>query len=485
MRKQKMLINGEWVDSSSGEYIEVVNPVTEEVFAEVSCASSQDVGKAAQAAQTAFSLWAKLSPAERANYLYKVSEVILKKSGQIARTLTTEQGKPLKEAEGEAKGSAGVIRYFAEEVQRVYGDVIPNKEAFIKSLVIRQPIGVVAAITPWNYPVQLLAWKVGAALAAGCTVVAKPSSETPLSPLEFLGCFGDAKVPAGVVNGVVGPGRVVGEALIKDPAVKKVAFTGSTETGKRVMKKCSESLKLKKVSLELGGQSPLIICADADFDKAIKGAVRRSFRNCGQVCNAVNRIYVDQEIYDQFIEKFVEATGKLVIDNGLENPSADLGPMVSQEALDKVLEHIDDAVKKGAHIMYGGEKPEGEKYKKGFFFKPTILVDVNHNMLIMQEETFGPAVGVMPFKNLSEAISLANDTRYGLAGYLYTNNVHIIRRVCEELDCGSIGVNSVNVATTNVPYGGWKESGLGRELGREGLEEYMQIKHIKLEFFET
>lgn len=300
MRKQKMLINGEWVDSSSSECLEVRNPATEEVFAEVSRASSQDVGKAAQAAQTAFSLWAKLSPAERANYLYKVSEVILKKSGQIARTLTTEQGKPLKEAEDEVKGSAGVIRYFAEEIQRIYGDVIPAKEAYIKSLVIRQPIGVVAAITPWNYPVQLLAWKVGAALAAGCTVLAKPSSETPLSPLEFLGCFGDAKVPAGVVNGVV-----------------------------------------------------------------------------------------------------------------------------------------------------------------------------------------GPAVGVMPFKNLSEAIRLANDTRYGLAGYLYTNNVHIIRRVCEELDCGSIGVNNVNVATTNVPYGGWKESGLGRELGREGLEEYMQIKHIKLEFFET
>jgi len=479
-----MLINGEWVDSFSGEYLEVANPATEEIFAEVSCASSEDVKKAVEAAQTAFSLWAKLSPAERANYLYKAGEIILQKSGQIARTLTTEQGKPLKEAEGEVKGSASVIRYFAEEVQRIYGDVIPNKEACIKSLVIRQPIGgVVAAITPWNYPVQLLAWKVGAALAAGCTIVAKPSSETPLSPLEFLGCFKDAEVPAGVVNGVVGSGKVVGEALIKDPGVKKVAFTGSTEAGKRVMSVCSEGLK--KVSLELGGQSPLIICADADFDKAIKGAVRRSFRNMGQVCNAVNRIYVDQEIYDQFIEKFVEATSKLVIDNGLENPSADLGPMVSQEALDKVLEHIDDAVKKGARVVCGGERPEGEKYKKGFFFKPTILVDVNHDMLIMQEETFGPAVGVMPFKNLSEAIRLANDTRYGLAGYLYTNNVHIIRRVCEELDCGSIGINNVNVATTNVPYGGWKESGLGRELGREGLQEYMQIKHIRLEFFET
>ncbi|MFQ6067433.1 MAG: aldehyde dehydrogenase family protein [bacterium] len=483
MRKQKMLINGEWIDSSSGEYTEVRNPATEEVFAETARASSEDVETAAQAAQTAFFLWSKLSPAERANYLYRVSEVILQKSSQIARTLTTEQGKPLKEAEGEVKGSAGVIRYFAEEVQRVYGDVIPTKKASIRSLVIRQPIGVVAAITPWNYPVQLLAWKVGAALAAGCTVVAKPSSETPLSPLEFLGCFMDAKIPAGVVNGVVGPGTIVGEALIKNPVVKKVSFTGSTEVGKRVMSSCSEGLK--KVSLELGGQSPLIICGDADFDKAIKGAVRRSFRNMGQVCNAVNRIYVDQQIYDQFVDKFVEATGKLVIDNGLDNPSADLGPMVSQDALDKVLEHINDAVKKGARMVYGGEKPEGEKYEKGFFFKPTILVDVNHDMLIMQEETFGPAVGVMPFKDLSEAIRLANDTRYGLAGYLYTNNVHIIHRICEELDCGSIGVNNVNVATTNVPYGGWKESGLGRELGREGLEEYMQIKHIKLEFSEA
>lgn len=478
-----MLINGRWVDSGSDEYIEVINPATEEVFAEVSPASLEEIKEAVRAAQAAFLSWSKLSPAERANYLYRASEIILQKSDQMARTLTSEQGKPLKEAEGEVKGSAGVIRYFAEEAQRVYGDFIPDREANIRNLVVRQPIGVVAAITPWNYPVQLLAWKVGAALAAGCTIVAKPSSETPLSPLEFLGCFTDAGIPPGVVNGIIGPGKTVGEALIKDPRVKKVAFTGSTEAGKRVMSVCSEGLK--KVSLELGGQSPLIICADADLEKAVKGAVRRSFRNMGQVCNAVNRIYVDQQIYKRFIEKFVEITGKLVIDNGLENPSADLGPMVSQEALDKVLEHIDDAVKKGARILYGGEKPEGERYKRGFFFKPTILVDVNHRMLIMQEETFGPAVGVMPFKNLSEAIKLANDTRYGLAGYLYTNNVHIICRVCEELDCGSIGVNNVNVATTNVPYGGWKESGIGRELGREGLEEYMQIKHIKLEFFKA
>jgi len=482
MNKQLMLINGKWVDSSNGDYIKVINPATGESFAEASCASLKDVKEAVRAAQMVFPLWSKLSPAERAHYLYKVSEVILQKSGEIARTLTSEQGKPLKEAEGEVKGSAGVIRYFGEEIQRIYGDIIPNKEAYIKSLVVRQPIGVVAAITPWNYPVQLLAWKVGAALAAGCTIVAKPSSETPLSPLEFLGCFIDAGIPDGVVNGIVGPGSVVGEALITNPVVKKVAFTGSTESGKRVMKKCSEGLK--KVSLELGGQSPLIICADADLEKAVKGAVRRSFRNMGQVCNAVNRIYVDQEIYNHFIEKFVEETSKLIIDNGLENPSANLGPMVSQEALNKVIEHIEDAVKKGAHIVYGGKKPEGKEYERGFFFEPTILVNVNHDMLIMQEETFGPAVGVMPFKSLPEAINLANDTRYGLAAYLYTNNMHIIHKVCEELECGSIGVNNVNVSTTNVPYGGWKESGIGRELGREGLEEYMQIKHIKLEFFE-
>ena len=482
MEKKLMLINGRWKDSKAGDYLKVINPATEEVIAEVACASSEDVEEAVSAAENAFSSWSKLSPAERAEYLYKVSDVILEKSKDIARKLTSEQGKPLKEAEGEVKGSAGVIRYFAEEIQRIYGDIISLKQENIKSFVVLQPVGVVAAITPWNYPVQLLAWKVGAALAAGCTVVAKPSSETPLSPLEFLGCFLDAGLPAGVVNGIVGPGRVVGEALITHPAIRKVAFTGSTKAGKRVMERCSNGLK--KVSLELGGQSPLIICADADLEKAVKGAVRRSFRNMGQVCNSVNRIYVDRKIYDRFMERFVEETKKLVIDNGLENPSANLGPMVSKEALDKVLEHIEDAVKKGARIACGGKKPEGEKYKKGFFFEPTIIVDVNHDMLIMQEETFGPAVGVMPFETIDEAIKLANDTRYGLAAYLYTNNVHVIRKVCEELECGSVGVNNVDVATFNVPYGGWKESGIGRELGREGLKEYLHLKHIKLEFFE-
>jgi len=483
MREQQMLINGEWVTSKKSEWLKVINPATEEVFARVSVASLEDVEKACEAAQKAFFSWSKLSPAKRASYLYKTSNIVLQRSSDIARTLTTEQGKPLKEAEGEVKKSADVIRYFAEEVQRVYGDVIPADQAQIRSLVIRQPIGVVAAITPWNYPVQLLAWKVGAALAAGCTLIAKPSSQTPLSPFEFLGCFLDAGIPAGVVNGVVGSGGTVGEALIKHPVIRKVAFTGSTEAGKKVMSVCSDGLK--KVSLELGGQSPLIVFADADLDKAIKGAVKRSFRNMGQVCNDINRIYVAEEIFDKFLERFIEGTSKLVIDNGLENPSADLGPMVSKEALDKVLDHINDAVKKGARIAYGGGKPEGEKYKKGFFYKPTIVVDVNHTMLIMQEETFGPAVGVMPFKDISEAIRLANDTRYGLAAYLYSNDIHTIKKVCEELECGSVGVNNVDVATINVPYGGWKESGIGTELGREGLEGYMHIKHIKLEFFEA
>ncbi|MBC7188752.1 NAD-dependent succinate-semialdehyde dehydrogenase [Candidatus Aerophobetes bacterium] len=482
MKKERMLIGGRWVESEKGDYLEVINPATEEVFAQVSCACSDDVEEAVEEAEKAFFTWSKLSPAERAEYLNKASKLILERSGEIAKTLTSEQGKPLKEAEGEVKGSAEVIHYFAEEALRLYGDFIPNKEANIKSLVIRQPIGVVAAITPWNYPVQLLAWKVGAALAAGCTVVAKPSSQTPLSPLKFLGCFVDAGLPAGVVNGIVGAGKSVGDALIRHRKVKKVAFTGSTEAGKKVMNACSEGLK--KVSLELGGQSPMIVFADCNLEQAVKGAVRRSFRNMGQVCNAINRIYVERKIYDEFMEKFVKTTEKLVIDNGLENPSADLGPMVSREALDKVLEHIEDAVKKGARIVCGGKKPEGEKYKKGFFFKPTIIVDVNHEMLIMQEETFGPAVGVMAFEKVDEVIRLANDTRYGLAAYVYTNNIHLIRRVCEELECGSIGVNNVNVATTNVPYGGWKESGLGTELGREGLEEYTQIKHIKLEFFD-
>lgn len=483
MEIQGMIIGGKRVtESGTGKYINVVNPATEEVIAQVPAASEDQVDAAVQVAWKAFEKWSKLSPFERARFLHKAASIVEERAEEIGRILTAEEGKPLKEAVSEVKGSAEVLRYFAEAGKRVFGEIIPLDKANLQSIVIRQPIGVVAAITPWNYPVQLLAWKVAAALAAGCTVVAKPPSETPLSPLQFLACFLDAGLPEGVVNGVTGAGSVVGKSLILHPLVRKVSFTGSTEAGKKVMEYCASGVK--RVSLELGGQSPLIVCADADLEKAVKGGVRRSFRNMGQVCNSINRIYVEKSIYETFVEKFVAETKKLRIGNGLTNPDVDLGPMVSLEALEKVKEHIEDAVKKGAKVLCGGKKPEGEQYAKGYFFEPTVVVDVTHDMLIMKEETFGPAVGIMPFEDLKDAIAWSNATRYGLAAYVYTSSLEKARTICLGLECGNIGLNNVDVATIYAPYTGWKESGFGTDLGPEGILSYLEMKHIKVEFLE-
>jgi succinate-semialdehyde dehydrogenase/glutarate-semialdehyde dehydrogenase len=296
----------------------------------------------------------------------------------------------------------------------------------------------------------------------------------------FLECFVEAGLPEGVVNGITGSGSVIGKALVLHPLVKKVSFTGSTEAGKQVMSYCAEGVK--RVTLELGGQSPLIVFEDADFDEAVKGAVRRSFRNMGQVCNAINRIYVQRSIYDRFLEAFVEGTRKLRIGNGLTDPDVDLGPMVSLSTLEKVQEHIEDAIKKGARLLHGGKKPEGEAFKKGYFFEPTILADTTHEMLIMREETFGPAVGVMPFDSVDEVIDWANSTRYGLAAYVYTSNINTAHKVCLRLECGNIGLNNVDVATIYAPYTGWKESGFGTDLGPGGIESYLEIKHIKVTY---
>lgn len=481
MEIQGMIIGGQLMnESSDGKYIDVINPATEEVIGRVPAASDRQVDEAVQAAWRAFERWSRLSPFERARFLHKAAILVEERAEAIGRVLTAEEGKPLKEAVSEVRGSAEVLRYFAEAGKRVFGNIIPLDRPNLQSFVIQQPVGVVAAITPWNYPVQLLAWKVAAALAAGCTVVAKPTSETPLSPLKFLECFLDAGLPEGVVNGVTGAGSVVGKSLILHPLVRKVSFTGSTEAGKKVMEYCASGVK--RVSLELGGQSPLIVCADADLEKAVKGGVRRSFRNMGQVCNSINRIYVERSVYEDFVERFVAETRKLRIGDGLANPDVDLGPMVSLEALEKVKEHLEDALAKGARILWGGKKPDGEEYRRGYFFEPTVVVDVNHDMLIMREETFGPAVGIMPFDNLQQAIAWSNSTRYGLAAYVYTASLERARTICLGLECGNIGLNNVDVATIYAPYTGWKESGFGTDLGPEGILSYLEMKHIRAEF---
>lgn len=477
-----MLIDGGWVDSDSREYIDVINPATEEVFARVPRATAKEADRALTAAQRAFPAWSSLSPFARAEYLRRAGDILEARKEKLGRLMTQEQGKPLHEAVGEVEKAAEMLRYYAEEGQRVYGQIVANPDPNDQSLVIRQPVGVVAALSAWNYPIELTGWKAAAALAAGCTIVAKPPSLTPLSPLEYWRCLFDAGIPSGVINAVTGSGSEVGRHLVESPLSHKVAFTGSLEVGLAIQAQAKDTIK--KISLELGGQCPLIISKKCDLAQAVKGSVRRSFRNMGQICIAINRIYVEADIYEEFLVKFKADTLKLVIANGLQKPDADIGPMASAEGLQKTKLHIDDALSKGARLVCGGRRPAGDQFRKGYFFEPTILADTTHEMLIMTEETFGPVVGVMPFRNLDEAVQLANATPYGLAAYAFTNDLHEMNKLAKELQAGSVAVNNVDAGIMNVAYGGWKQSGIGREHGHEGLEEYLQLKHVRIRYRE-
>ncbi len=479
MIEEKMLINGKWVEGEAKDKLEVINPAKGEVFAKVPKSHSADVKKAISAAEEAFESWSKLSPFKRGEYLRKASEIVFERIDEIAKLMTQEEGKPLKEAAGEVRKGANILRYYAEEGERIYGKIIANEEENTESRVIYQPIGVAGAISPWNYPIELLAWKVGGALAAGCTVIAKLPSETPLSPLAFVKCLVDAGVPKGVVNAITGSGSELGPVLFDSKKVKKIAFTGSTETGREVLRGCVDTFK--KVSVELGGSLPMVVCKDCNLDMAVKGAVRRSFRNMGQICIAVNRIYVDEDIYEEFLQKFSEETSNLTIGDGLKE-DCNLGPMCTLKGLETAKKHIEDAVSKGARTAFGGKKPSGDKYNKGYFFQPTILRDVNHDMLVMQEETFGPVIGVMPFKGADEAIKLANDSPYGLAAIVFTESLSLAKKLSLEIDAGNVAINNVDAGVINAPYGGWKESGFGHEHGPEGLHEYLRIKHVRVHY---
>jgi len=477
----KMLIGGKWSEGSAGARIEVENPATEEVFETVPEASESDIAEALEAAGSAFNGWISLSCEKRAELLVRASSLVIEREKEIATAMTKEQGKPLQEARGEVKKGAEILRYYAEEGMRIYGRVIPGYDPTTTSYVIYEPVGVCAGISPWNYPIELVAWKVGAALAAGCTIVVKPPSQTPLSPLNFIRCLVDAGIPEGVINVIFGKGSKVGPHLIRHPLVKKVAFTGSTEVGREVMKLCA--VHMKKVSLELGGQCPLIVSNRCHFEEAVNGAVRRSFRNMGQICIAINRIYVHREIYESFVEAMVEKTSRLVISDGLKNPQADLGPMANRAGIEKTKAHIQDALKKGAKIAYGGGRPEGKDFEKGYFFKPTILVNVTHDMLLMSEETFGPVVGVVPYNTVEEVIEYANSTPYGLASYVYTDDLNEADEFAAKLESGNIAVNNPDAGVINAPYGGFKQSGMGYEHGPEGLLQYVKAKHVRIRYF--
>lgn len=472
----KLFINGEFVDGH-GARIDVRNPARNEVIGQIVSATPDDIEQAVTAARAAFQKWSKVPAKTRSNALHRLGDLIAADAQNMAYLMTLEQGKPINEAKGEILKLAEACHFYAEEAVRVLGEIVPNDQNGFQSQVIREPIGVVGAITPWNYPAELIGWKMCASVAAGCSIIIKPAEITPFTALVIAQKVAEAGIPAGVVNVLTGKGSVVGQALVEHPGVDKIAFTGSSVVGLHIQRSCPS---VKRLSLELGGNCPLIVTESADLDAAVKGATRRSFRNMGQICIAINRIYVARPLYTQFIEKLAKAASALTMGDGIINPAADIGSMASADPLEKTREHLADALNKGARLMAGGKAPEGDEFANGFFFQPTVVADCSHAMKVMSEETFGPLVGVAPFDTLDEAISLANDTPYGLASYVYARDLQEIYRLSSELDYGNVAVNNVDAGIMNAPYGGRKQSGIGYEHGREGLLEYFNFKHIRL-----
>jgi succinate-semialdehyde dehydrogenase len=472
-----MLIDGELTEAISLQRTAIRNPANGEVVGTVPTGEREDASRALQAAWRAFPSWAATSGRDRAVILHKGAALVRERLGDIARLLTLEEGKPLKDSIREVAAAAEVLDYYAEEGKRVRGEYVSPFLPNSRSIVVRQPLGVAALITPWNLPVDLLAWKLGPALAAGCTVVAKPPSQAPMAATALALAVHDAGAPPGTVNVVHGKGDVVGDELVCNPISRKVAFTGETATGRSIMKRASD--RIKRLSLELGGHTPAIVCEDAMLKEAVKSCVARSFSNMGQICISINRLYVAEPIIDEFIDLFVKKTAELKVGDGMD-PNSDLGPMFSESGRQRTADHISDAIKKGACVLCGGREPEGEIYSKGFFFLPTVLSGVNHSMRIMSEETFGPVAPIMSFKDLDEAISLANDSEYGLAAYVFTEDMRTAFHASERLHAGGVGINVNNVADLHAPFGGWKQSGAGRELSHHGLEAYLELKHIRI-----
>lgn len=476
---QDLFIDGGWVPADSGESFDVVNPVNAQPMGHAAKAGRNEARRALEAAWRAFQVWGKSTPDERSKTLKKAAQAVAAQQEELAKLLTMEHGKPLGDARKEIKGTIDTLEYYAEEARRISGEVAPSKSATSRSLVIRQPVGVVAAIAPWNYPVSLMAWKLAPALAAGCTVVVKPPALAPLACGRVAAIVGEAGFPKGAVNVVTGPSSQVGEELITNPITRMIAFTGSTETGIHLMK--AASADLKKLILELGGHTPMVVFKDADLDRAVADGVKRSFRNMGQICNAVNRIYVEAEIADEYIKRFVEQTAKMTIGDGLANPNVDLGPMIDEEGVRRTQAHVDDAVRKGASLLFGGKRPDNPALRQGFFYEPAVLTKVSKDMLVMHEESFGPIVGIDTFSGLDEAVELANSTEYGLVTYAYTRDLATAFAFSERVESGSIAVNTVSPDSLYAPYPAWKHSGIGLELSHYGLEEYLQVKHILFE----
>jgi len=469
--RQQAYINGVWLDADSSATIEVTNPANGEVIGSVPDMNAAEAARAIESARVAMISWRKLTAKQRAVILRRWFDLIMVNQDDLGKIMTLEQGKPLVEAKGEIAYAASFIDWFAEEGKRTYGDVIPTHKADARIIVTKEPIGVVAAITPWNFPSAMITRKCGPALAAGCGFVVRPASETPFSALALAVLAEEAGIPAGVFNVITGQSRPIGAELTSNPTVRKLTFTGSTPVGKLLMQQCATTLK--KVSLELGGNAPFIVFDDADLDAAVTGAIAGKYRNAGQTCVCVNRFIVQEGVYDAFISKFAAKVAELQVGNGMHE-GVTQGPMINQGAIDKVKEHIADALSKGGTLVCGGESHA----MGGSFFTPTIISNATTDMKVATEETFGPLAPIFKFKDEAQAIAMANDTEFGLAAYFYTRDIGRVWRVGEGLEYGIVGINEGIISTEVAPFGGVKESGIGREGSHYGIEDFLEIKYM-------
>ncbi|MFB4168529.1 NAD-dependent succinate-semialdehyde dehydrogenase [Virgibacillus sp. JSM 102003] len=472
---KSIFIDGKWLDVDSQQADTIYNPATLEPITKVAYGGATETEEAITAASGAFQLWGEMTGRERSRILYKAHELMLEDVDRLGEILTTEQGKPIKEAKGEVKGAASFLLWYAEEASRAYGEWIPSSNKSKRLLVIPQPVGVVGAITPWNFPASMITRKIAPALAAGCTVVLKPAPETPLSAIEIVKILERAGMPNGVVNLVTGDAEATGNTMLTSKEVRLITFTGSTEVGKHLMRESADHVK--KLSLELGGHAPIIVFDDADIDKATTLALASKFRNNGQTCICANRIYVHDSVRDSFTQQLTEKVKKLKIGYGLADDT-DLGPLINQQASEKVQRHLDDAIEKGAAIVTGGNKWSGDM--KGYFYQPTVLSNISDDMLIMNEETFGPVMPIQTFTDEKTAIQNANNTDYGLAAYIFTETTSRAIRVSEKLEYGIVGVNDVFPAVAEAPFGGIKQSGVGKEGGHYGMDEFLEKKYVSM-----
>lgn len=469
--REQCYIDGSWVDADNGKTLDVENPATGAILGHVPGMGTGETRRAIAAASAAFPGWRGTTAKERSTVLRRWFDLMMENQEDLARIMTAEQGKPLVESRGEIAYAASFIDWFAEEGRRVYGDVIPQHQSDKRIVVLKEPIGVCAAITPWNFPAAMITRKVGPALAAGCTMVVKPATATPFSALAMAVLAERAGVPRGVLSVITGSATAIGGEMTANPAVRKLSFTGSTEIGKKLMEQCVATVK--KTSMELGGNAPFIVFDDADLDAAVDGAMISKYRNNGQTCVCANRILVHDKVYDLFAAKLSERVAALKVGNGFED-GVSIGPLIDASAVTKVEAHIADALAKGARLLVGGKR----HVLGGFFFQPTVLADVTSEMIVAKEETFGPVAPMFRFKDEAEAIRMSNDTEFGLAAYFYGRDIGRIWRVAESLECGIVGINTGLISTAEAPFGGVKESGLGREGSKYGIEDYLEVKYL-------